>query len=162
MTRIFSLLMLFSLGVVGCASSPKSPPVSPVLDYGDQTSVTLQVKAWEALGAGHLENAVKYTERCADIYRDKAKAMQASLTSRPATAVVHDYWALNDVGTCYFIKGEALMKLGQDSEAMAAYQTALDEYSFAQAWDPKGWFWSPADAAGQKIEILKFRQSGNF
>ncbi len=38
------------------------------LDYGDQRSVTLQVKAWEALGAGEYDDAVAYTEKCAELY----------------------------------------------------------------------------------------------
>ena len=163
MKTFLPLLVLSCLTALGCASSPSGQqPASAELDYGDQTSVTLQVKAWEALNAGQLENAIKYTERCADIYATKAREMQSALTAKPKAENVHDYWALNDVGTCYFIRGEALMKLHRSSEAMAAYQTVIDEYRYAQAWDPKGWFWSPADAVSQKIEILKYRKTGDF
>lgn len=132
------------------------------LDYGDYTSVTLQVKAWEALGEGKYEDAVKYTEKCAELYEEKAREMQASLSAKAAPENVHDYWALNDVGTCYFIRGEALTKLRAYEQAMAAYTVVKDELFYAQAWDPKGWFWAPADAAYPRIEMLEQRMNKDF
>lgn len=163
MNKPVSLFVITCLTLLGCASGSSSPaPASAELDYGDQTSVTLQVKGWEALAAGQYEHAVKYTERCAALYQDQAKEMQNSLTAKPKKDDVHDYWALNDVGTCYYIKGEALMKLSRNSDAKAAYQTVIDHYGYSQAWDPKGWFWSPADAASQKVAIIDFRKSGDF
>ncbi|MFK8028659.1 MAG: beta-glucanase precursor [Gammaproteobacteria bacterium] len=155
------LLVTACLTLLGCASGPSSS-VSSVLDYGDQTSATLQAKAWEALGDGQLENAVKYTERCGTLYENTAKQMQQSLTAKPKEDVVHDYWALNDVGTCYFIQGEAFMKLGRSNDALNAYQAVVDNYGYSQAWDPKGWFWSPASAASQKIAIINFRKTGQY
>lgn len=132
------------------------------LDYGDYTSVTLQVKAWEALGEGKYEDAVKYTEKCAELYEEKAREMQASLSAKAAPENVHDYWALNDVGTCYFIRGEALTKLREYEQALAAYKVVKDELFYAQAWDPKGWFWAPADAAYPRIEMLEQRMNKDF
>jgi hypothetical protein len=88
----------------------------------------------------------------------KAREMQASLKAKAPKDKVHDYWALNDVGTSYFIRGEALAKLGRKAEAIAAYKVVRDDLYFAQTWDPKGWFWSPADAAHPKIDAL----SGDF
>lgn len=88
----------------------------------------------------------------------KAREMQASLKAKAPKDKVHDYWALNDVGTSYFIRGGALAKLGRKAEAIAAYKVVRDDLYFAQTWDPKGWFWSPADAAHPKIDAL----SGDF
>lgn len=153
-----TLLSLFALlGVVSVALADGHE-----LDYGDYTSVTLQVKSWEALGAGEYEAALKYTDKCAELYEEEARAMQASLAAKPAPDDVHDYWALNDVGTCYFIKGEALTKLRRYAEAMAAYRVVRDELYYAQAWDPKGWFWSPADAAYPKVAMLEAKTSNDF
>lgn len=132
------------------------------LDYGDHKSVTLQVKAWDALGEGKYADAVKYTEKCAELYEDEARRMQAALSAKPSPDNVHDYWALNDVGTCYFIRGEALTKLREYKQALAAYNVVKDELYYAQAWDPKGWFWSPSDAAYPKIAMLEARMNKDF
>ncbi|MGB5624889.1 MAG: hypothetical protein WBM61_04090, partial [Woeseiaceae bacterium] len=76
--------------------------------------------------------------------------------------VVNEYWALNDVGTCYFIRGEALTKMKKNSEALAAFKVVRDELYYSQAWDPKGWYWAPADAAYPKIEMLEAKIKTDF
>ena len=158
MKMIVSLVTLFGLVSLSAADEQAAEG----LDYGDHTSVTLQVKGWDALGAGKYDDAVAYTEKCAELYEEKAREMQASLSSKPAPDNVHDYWALNDVGTCYFIKGEALIKLRKYAEALAAFKTVKDDLNYSQAWDPKGWFWSPSDAAYPKIEMLEARLKNDF
>ena len=158
MKKIVALLASFIFVPLSLAGEPTEDG----LDYGDYTSVTLQVKSWDALGEGKYEDAVKYTEKCAELYEEKARAMQASLSAKPSTDVVHDYWALNDVGTCYFIKGEALTKLKKDTEAIAAFKVVRDELYYSQAWDPKGWFWAPADAAYPRIEMLEAKTKNDF
>lgn len=132
------------------------------VDYGDYTSVTLQVKSWDALGEGNFEHVLKYTDKCAELYEEKAREMQASLKAKPDAKDTHDYWALNDVGTCFFIRGEALTKLRRYEEALEAFTLLKDELYYAQAWDPKGWFWSPSDAAYPRIEMLKARTKKDF
>jgi tetratricopeptide (TPR) repeat protein len=132
------------------------------LDYGDFASVTLMVKGWEMLGEGNFEAAIKYTEKCAELYEEKAREMQKSMTSKAAPDKVNDYWALNDVGTCYFIRGEALSKLRKYEEALAAYKVVRDDLYYAQAWDPKGWHWSPSDASYPKIAMLEARLKDDF
>ena len=158
MKRIAALITLFMFVPLSLAEEPTEDS----LDYGDYTSVTLQVKSWDALGEGKYEDAVKYTEKCTELYEEKAREMQASLSAKPATEDVHDYWALNDVGTCYFIRGEALAKLRRNTEAIAAFKVVRDELYYAQAWDPKGWFWAPADAAYPRIEMLEAKTKNDF
>ena len=158
MKRIAALLALFMFVPLSLAEGPTEDG----LDYGDFTSVTLQVKSWDALGEGKYEEAVKYTEKCTELYEEKAREMQASLSAKPATDDVHDFWALNDVGTCYFIRGEALTKLRRNAEAIAALKVVRDELYYAQAWDPKGWFWAPADAAYPRIEMLEAKTKNDF
>ena len=158
MKRIAALLALFGFMSLSFAGEPADEG----LDYGDYRSVTLQVKGWEALGAGQYEDAVKYTEKCVELYEEEAKKMQASLSAKPSPDVVNDYWALNDVGTCYFIMGEALTKLRMNAAALAAFKVVRDDLYWAQAWDPKGWYWAPADAAYPKIEMLEAKLKNDF
>jgi len=126
------------------------------LDFGDYKSATLTAKAWQALNSGDLEEALAYTEKCIELYADQAAEMQNSLTEYPweSKEKIFSYWALNDVGTSYFIRGETYRKDGKIAEAKASYQKVLDDYFYAQCWDPQGWFWKPAEAAQQKIEEL--------
>lgn len=158
MKIVFSFVVLLGLASISLAQAPDVNS----LDYGDYSSVTLQVKAWDALGNGQHENAVKFTQKCSELYEEQARKMQASLKATPAPDDVNKYWALNDVGTCYFIRGEALMKLGRKDEALAAYKVVVDELYFAQAWDPKGWYWAPADAAYPKVEMLGGKDDIDF
>ncbi len=158
MKTIVSLVALLGLASLSLADEHSAEG----LDYGDHTSMTLQVKGWDALGEGKYEDAVKYTEKCAELYEDEARKMQASLSDKPSGDVVNEYWALNDVGTCYFIRGEALAKLKRYSEALAAYKVVKDELYYSQAWDPKGWYWSPSDAAYPKIAMLEAKTKSDF
>ena len=108
--------------------------------------------------------AIAYTEKVVEMYEEQAKEMQDSMKTgvqtraKKPSAEVHANWALNDVGTSYYIRGEALLNLGKNEEAIAAYRTVKDQYYYAQTWDPKGWFWSPAEVATEKVIKL----SGDF
>ena len=158
MKKIVALLTLFGLVSLSFAGEPAEDG----LDFGDYSSVTLQVKSWEALGEGKYADALMYTNKCIELYEEKAREMQASLSAKPSSDVVNEYWALNDVGTCYFIMGEVLIKLDRKKEAMAAFKAVRDDLYYAQAWDPKGWYWSPADAAYPKVQMLEAQTNTDF
>lgn len=128
-------------------------------DFGDQSSVQLTAKAWKALESNDLAAVRAYTGRCISLYESVALSQQASLTEPvPASnpEAVHAKWALNDVGTSYFILGQALEKANQPAEAIKAYKAITEKFAFAKCWDVKGWFWSPADAAKSRIKALEF------
>lgn len=135
------------------------PGYGQEIDFGDHRSTTLTSKAWDALGSGNLTAAMTYVEKCISLYQEEAKSMEASLSTFPANEPKEEtfkYWALNDVGTCYFIMGEILMKQGNTMGAKNAYDTCARDFSFAQCWDPKGWFWKPGEAAKQKSLELEY------
>ncbi len=127
------------------------------LDFGDYTSMTLTVKAWEALANKDLDSVVAYTNKCLELYEAKAKEMQESMTEYAweSKDKIFSYWALNDVGTCLFIRGEAYLNAGNKEEAKKNFKKLVDDYYFSQCWDPKGWFWKPAEGAQQKLEALE-------
>ncbi len=123
------------------------------VDFSDSTSAGITTKAWEAYAKDDLESVLLYTNKCIDLYGDKAKEMEASLTEFPweTNEEIFSYWALNDVGTCLFIQGDAYKKAGMNEEAKATFKKLVDEYFFAQCWDTQGWFWKPAEAARQRL-----------
>ena len=125
-------------------------------DFGDYSSLTLTVNAWKALEAGDLETVVVYTNKCLELYGKMAEEQQAELTNFASGSNddIAKYWALNDVGTCYFIRGSAFQKAGQMEEARKAFQTVLDKFRFAQCWDPKGWYWKVTDACVERLAEL--------
>ncbi|MCM2373106.1 tetratricopeptide repeat protein [Aporhodopirellula aestuarii] len=129
------------------------------LDFGDYSSATLTTKGWNAYNAKNYDDAAAYAKECIDRYRTEAIAMQKELKEpMPASDkdAVLSKWALNDVGTCYFILGQSLEKLDKTDEAIKAYKQLLENVSFAQCWDPQGWFWKPADAAKKQVKMLEF------
>jgi len=111
------------------------------LDYGDYTSATLTSRAWDAFNAGEYRKVDLYVSKCLQLYQKEAARMQTSLTGFPPTGHEWDYWALNDVATCLYIRGRALQKRGKNKEAGKDYQRILNEFNYGLAWDPRGWFW---------------------
>lgn len=140
-------------------AAPKDPatPTAPALDFGNSSSETLTTKAWDALNAKNYPNAKAFARKCIELYKDKAVEMQKGLAA-PATVKeeVHKSWALNDVGTCHFILGQALEGEGKGQEAITPYKFLTENLSYAQCWDTKGWFWKPAEAARERVKALEF------
>jgi tetratricopeptide (TPR) repeat protein len=123
------------------------------VDFGDYSSSTLVQKAWGSLANNDLKSTEAYVNKADEFYSGKAKDMQASLQTFASGSNddIFKYWALNDVGTAWFILGEAYQNAGKNEQAAQAYKKVINEYSFAQCWDPKGWFWNPTEAAQQKL-----------
>jgi tetratricopeptide (TPR) repeat protein len=125
-------------------------------DFGDYSSMSLLVAAWKALDEEDIEAIIAFTDKAIELYGAEADKMQASLSALPTgePEAIHAYYALNDVATAYFIKGEAYFKNDMLNEARSAYQKVIDKYPFAQCWDPRGWFWTVADGSREKIEMI--------
>ncbi len=128
------------------------------IDFGDYTSTTLTVKAWQALDAGNYDEVLVFTRKCIQLYRKTADKMQGDLDSYALKEKAFDFWALNDLGTCYFIMGEAYLAQKKYTKALESFRTLVDNYFYAQCWDPKGWFWKPAVAARGKINKIAAEQ----
>ena len=45
--------------------------------------------------------------------------------------------------------------LGGKDKALKAYKTVVEDFPYARAWDPKGWYWTVADAASPRIKELE-------
>ena len=148
---MFRTLLLLLIGSVSIATAQ--------VDFGDHASSTLTGKAWAALNAKRFDDAQTYAQKCVSLYEKQAADMQKSLAAPlPASdrEAVFKLWALNEVGTCLFILGQALEKQDKPQEALAAYRRLTGSLPFAQAWDPQGWFWKPADAAKNRLKALEF------
>ncbi|MBB3206903.1 tetratricopeptide (TPR) repeat protein [Rhodopirellula rubra] len=157
MKNLFVLPLVFAFLVSSVAQGDEAS--AKKLDFGDYSSATLTTKGWDAYNAKKYDDAVTFAKECVTRYAKEAIVMQKELKEPVAGSdkdAVLSKWALNDVGTCYFILGQSLEKLGKTDEAIKAYKQLLKDVPFAQCWDPQGWFWKPADAAKKQIKVLEF------
>ena len=141
---LLGLLLLISQGMASTEGS-------------DLSSSALTVKAWEALSKDNYKDVSLYADKCVTLYNDEAINQQRSLRKFPGAGEVKNYETLNNVATCLFIKGEALFQQKRYEEAKPYYRTVIDNYGFAQYWDPKGWYWKVAEKSRvvlNKIEII--------
>lgn len=136
------------------AASDKLTTIGTPYDFGDYTSATLTTKAWDALNQGDHQGVEVYVKKCINLYEAEAKAQQAQLADFATKDKAFSSWALNDVATCYFILGESLLKQKRYDEAKAAFERIINDFSFAQCWDPKGWFWKVAVGARDRLNKI--------
>lgn len=145
---------------VAVGASDKLSTIGTPYDFGDYTSQTLTTKAWEVLGKNDHRGVELYTKKCIEFYEEEARLQQMKLTDFAPKEKAFDYWALNDVATCYFILGESLMAQKRFPEAKAAFERIVKDFSYAQCWDPKGWFWKVAVAARGRLNKI-LAETGN-
>jgi len=127
-------------------------------DFGDYTSEFLTTKAWNGLSVKDFKAVEVFTKKCIDLYEDEAIKMQNSLSAFANKDKAFNFWALNDVGTCYFILGESLARQDKYQEAIEVYQVVVENFSYAQCWDTKGWFWKPAVVSRGRINKIRAEQ----
>jgi len=139
---------------VADGASNKLSTIGTPYDFGDFTSQTLTVKAWDVLGKADHRGGELYTKKCIELYEEEAKKQQAALTDFAPKDKAFDNWALNDVATCYFILGESLLAQKRYQEAKAAFERVVNDFSFAQCWDPKGWFWKVAVGSRERLNRI--------
>ena len=128
-----------SLMIVGIAALIILAPVAAMAidysDYGDGSSSALTTRAWEKFALGTpsgYDDAIELTDACIYLYAGIADTQQAAISgdyfnSREPDAgttdddTVFSNWALNDVGTCWFIRGLAQYQKGQVTKARASF-----------------------------------------
>ncbi|OQB12531.1 MAG: cryptic beta-D-galactosidase subunit alpha [Candidatus Omnitrophica bacterium ADurb.Bin205] len=113
-------------------------------------------KCWQAHGKRDIEATFKYTQELIDLYKDKAQEEQSSLREMPKNKnEILEVAALNDVATAYFIQAESYMRQEKVEDATKIFRLIIEKYAFAQAWDPRGWFWSLKLAAEQSLKKIE-------
>ncbi|MDO8662096.1 MAG: glycoside hydrolase family 2 TIM barrel-domain containing protein [Candidatus Omnitrophota bacterium] len=113
-------------------------------------------KSWAAHGKRDIEATFKSTQQLIDLYKDEADKQEAGLKALPkAKHEIEEVQALNDVATAYFIQAESYMRQDKPAEAKKIFKLIISQYPFAQAWDPRGWFWSIKLASEQSIKKME-------
>ncbi|MCM8819562.1 MAG: hypothetical protein NC925_02080 [Candidatus Omnitrophica bacterium] len=118
-------------------------------------------KAWGAHGRGDIEETFKYTNKIIELYKDKADKEQKELKAMPTKKnEIQAVSNLNNVATAYFIQAESYRSEGKLEEAKKIFELIIDKYPFAQAYDPRGWFWSISEKA--KAALKQLEKGGVF
>ena len=130
------------------------------------------IVAMPAYNEENYRSAMDKAAQCIEEFKMTADSLQSDLNERSValhpTGEVLDNdirkkifarGPLNDVATCYWIKGRSAEELGDMDKARDAYQAAVD-YPHALCWDPRGLFqrgifWSPPDDARGRLKNLK-------
>jgi len=89
------------------------------------------------------------------------KKMHNDNTSCPRTGKVSDMnkkkieqnYLMNDVSMALWAKASSQHKLGQIEPAKETYSRCI-YMACGRAWDPKGWYWSPAKDCAKKVRRL--------
>ncbi len=148
-----------------CAKNlPNAQSVEELSDLGSvrevlnvASPISLVISAWAALEENDLEAVLKFTNDCVERFGKRAQQMQEDLEGYAigSEATIRSYWALNDVATALFIQGKALENARRYDEAKEAYKELINKYTYGQCWDPKGWFWKPAEVAGENLAMIE-------
>jgi hypothetical protein len=158
------VVVLAAAAAVALIYVESCPDVGPVSGPVSQKLTTI---AWRHYQAKRYHCVVRYANECIDEFLLEAEKIQKELISSEAAApiagsppdiaskeAILKRGPLNDVATCYYMKGRALEKSSKGDEAASAYDHAR-RLSYARAWDPDAEiFWSPAEAAEGRLELL--------
>jgi tetratricopeptide (TPR) repeat protein len=132
----------------------------------ESLNAKLTREAWDAFNRGDYKAAIAKARECIEQFeggadRQQRDLMQAKAPEPPTNKFTEaqkretlSRGLLNDVATCHWIAGQSAEKLGRLEEAKKAYQKATG-YTYARAWDPNGWFWSPAESAQDRLTRLE-------
>ena len=115
-------------------------------------------EARAAAGKRDFQKVYSITQECISKFSEEADSLSSGLSNFPEKGKEGMYKIMNDVATCYFIQGEALMRQGKTDEAIGVFKEIIKKYPYAQAWDPRGWFWSLKEKAEITIKKLTGRQ----
>lgn len=144
-TLYFLLSTFFIASCTALAQDPVALKIS---------SQDLVRQAWEASGQNNVDRLEGVVRQCVDMYGQEAMEQEKKLTGFPARGEEEQYRLLNDVATCLFIRAEGLMNSGKTEDARVRFQEIIDDYPFAQAWDPRGWYWSVAEKSQASLNVL--------
>ena len=123
--------------------------------YG--ASEEMVVRAWNLYEQKRFGLAYRQAQATINLWEKDAKALQKKKKeieggylpydgeSMAQFQKVHNYWALNDVCAAYFIQGRIEHDRQNYPQAVKIFSTILKEFSLAQMWDKRGWFWDPVN-----------------
>lgn len=158
---------LRNIGVVSTLIAIFIITMRVVFAQGIAANQKLTNEAWDYYDKNEYESAILKATECINMFGGQAELEQEELINNnipvPDTNPkseedknkIFSRGLLNDVATCYFIIGQSYEKQGNRTEALRAYNNAV-EFTHAMAYDPSGpWFWSVSKAAKGRVRQLE-------
>ncbi len=123
--------------------------------YSQKASNEYVKECWQALSKREFKKVYELVEECSKLYGTQAFKLSKSLKGFPPKGEEAAYNVMNDVATCLFIKGEALMREGRNQEAKKVFKKIIEDFPYAQSWDPRGWWWKIAEKSKLSLDKLE-------
>ncbi len=123
-------------------------------DFGNYTTETLTIKAWKSWDREDYRGVELYANKCIELWAARAREMQKKMQGFARGSFIPYYWAVNDIGTCHFILAMTYQKQKQFAKAHQMYQTVIDDFAYAQCWDPRGHYWKVAEVSQERLDEL--------
>jgi hypothetical protein len=154
-TYFIAIIFVVSFGYLGLKfySWLREPP-----------NVKLVLAAYDAYDKENYRSAIVATNECIRRFGHEADRLEASLAATPEPPVgkvssaqeeaIFSNGVLNDVATCYWIQGSSALPLYDNATAKAAFADGC-RLVHARSFDTKGFFWSPARDACDRLQDLK-------
>ena len=113
-------------------------------------------KAWDILNGGDAARAVVFVDGVMETIGAEAQAEARRMKGFAPSGRERDYHRVNVAGTLLYVRALGLQRSGQRDAWLEGLKRVWKEYPFAQAWDPQGWYWKPAQAAKKEgyVEVL--------
>jgi hypothetical protein len=152
--------------VIPLLQKPAPDPISNTIACAGNTSQELVKQSWDALRNKDYDKALACTDRAikkwsrqADTQQLKAATGDCNETPKPEDQKPYftANWALSDIATSWFIRGEAFYEQAKWRQAREAYKNVLDKYQCAFTLSWEGWFWRTADAAQEKYDEIRLK-----
>jgi len=165
-TSLMALVFLifdFSKAAFANNAGEADPCISTDATLGD--SAFWAVRAVEQFASQDSEAAVATVDACFDRWGPEAGHQQKRMhdagkrcpktgrVSAKARAKIEANYLINDVALALWAKARALDELGRKDEVIGAYSQCV-YMTCGRAWDPKGWFWSPAEDCAEHVKKL--------
>jgi len=153
------LILVMMTASVYCAAQEAASPEAAKpdvknYDFSDSSHWNLTISAWEHLAEKDFDGVFAYAGKCIELYEEKAKEAARSMTTFLRFGHEDECSLVNDVATSHYIIGEAYMKQGKSDEAIKEFNYTIENYPYAQCWDPKGWFWKVAEISKKNIDKM--------
>ena len=84
---------------------------------------------------------------------DKTSCPRTGKVSDTTKKKIEQNYLMNDVSMALWAKASSLHKLGDIESAKETYSQCI-YMTCGRAWDPKGWYWSPAQDCAKKVRKL--------
>ncbi len=153
-----SFFMLVIIGFIFacfCAAEDTEKPAETKYDFSDTSSWNLTVSAWERLAEKDYDGVFAYARKCLELYAEEASEISKKMDKFARYGHEDDYAVVNDAAACHYVMGEAYMKEKKYDDAIKEFNVVINEYPYAQCWDPKGWFWKVAEVSRKNIKKIK-------